>query len=156
MTIKWVKAGAKKRKDLPALMDTGLGKVWYKLASNPERAAYGLPMVENGKDLPAEDMIALYENGMKVSDIARKFGCSVASVNLRVFGQKSLSDKFRTEIEMEKVKELRDTGLTVKALAERFGCSETLIRRRLYAWDELHNEKKEEEDENERDNSAGA
>lgn len=146
MTIKWVKAGDRKRKDLPALMDTGLGKAWYKQATNPERAAYGLPTVENGKELPAEDMIALYENGMTVSDIARKYGCSVASVNLRVFGQKSLSSKFRTEIETVKVKELRDAGLTVKALAERFGCSETLIRRRLYAWDELHNEKKEEED----------
>lgn len=144
MTIKWVKAGERNRKDLPALMDTGLGKAWYKQATNPERAAYGLPTVENGKELPAEDMIALYENGMTVSDIARKYGCSVASVNLRVFGQKSLSDKYRTDIEMDHVKELRDQGLTIKALAERFGCSETLVRRRLYAWNDLHGVKKEE------------
>ena len=146
MTIKWVKAGERKRKDLPALMDTGLGKAWYKQATNPERAAYGLPTVENGKELPTEDMIALYENGMTVTDIARKYGCSVASVNLRVFGQKSLTSKYRTEIEAIKVKELRDAGLTVKALAERFGCSETLIRRRLYDWEELHQEEEKNGD----------
>lgn len=144
MTIKWVKAGERRKKDLPALMDTGLGKAWYKQATNMERAAYGLPTVENGKELPTEDMIALYENGMTVTDIARKYGCSVASVNLRVFGQKSLSSKFRTEIEAARVKELHDQGLTVKALAERFGCSETLIRRRLYNWEELHQEEKKE------------
>lgn len=146
MTIKWVKAGERRKKDLPALMDTGLGKAWYKQATNPERAAYGLPTVENGKELPAEDMIALYENGMTVSDIARKYGCSVASVNLRVFGQKSLTSKFRTEIEAARVKELHDQGLTVKALAERFSCSETLIRRRLYNWEELHQEEEENGD----------
>ena len=146
MTLKWVKAGERKRKDLPALMDTGLGKAWYKQATNPERAAYGLPTVENGKELPAEDMIALYENGMTVTDIARKYGCSVASVNLRVLGQKSLTSKYRTEIESVKVKELRDAGLTVKALAERFGCSETLIRRRLYNWKELHQEEEKNGD----------
>ena len=139
MTFNW---GSKKsKKSLPAIMDTGLGKCWYNKMSNEERKEHGFPEVLPRADLPGQDIIALYECGMSVSELARKYGCQIKQINKVLFGTEAIYTKYRPEIKAEKVKMLKDDGYSVRILAERFACSENLIRRRLA-------EAKREEEEN--------
>jgi uncharacterized protein (DUF433 family) len=132
MTISWRKPG--KKKPLPAIMDTGIGKAWYKLLTNEERKSYGLPEVEPRQEIPTEDIVALWECGASTAYIAKKYNVSVKTINMRLFGVDHLRPRNRDDIKTEDIVKLHEEGYGPTALAQKFDCSVTLINKRLERW----------------------